>query len=131
VSSGTNAKDRRSATRSLRRVRNERSGPTSCPTGPRPTLLPGHRPFLPDVRAGRVSLALGAHKVRLMYRPEAVHLTQGQICATTLLEHVCCSFHDGPLPPRCSPQRLVTLRLSLPIDAARRFLNLRSGLSMR
>ena len=76
MSSGTNVKDRRSAARSLRRVRNERSGPTSCPEGPRPTLLPGHRPFLPAVRAVSVSPLRGLCRLRLVYRPEAVVLPQ-------------------------------------------------------
>jgi hypothetical protein len=45
--SGTNAKDRRSATRSVRRVRNERSGSTSCPKDLAPLFALVTGPFLP------------------------------------------------------------------------------------
>jgi hypothetical protein len=47
VSSGTNAKDRRSATASLRRVRNERPGPTSCPEALAPPFAQVRGLFLP------------------------------------------------------------------------------------
>ncbi len=47
MSSGTNAKDRRSATRSLRRGRNDRPGPTSCPQDLAPPFALVKRAFLP------------------------------------------------------------------------------------
>jgi hypothetical protein len=75
-SSGTNGKDRRSAARSLRRGRNDRRGRPPVRRPLAPLLWPGHRPFLPVTAQPQAGHALGAPKVRLVYRPEAVRLPQ-------------------------------------------------------
>ena len=76
MSSGTNAKDRRSATASLREVRNERSGSTSCPQDLAPPFCLVTGPSF-QLSGAPVRPRSPAHEVRLMYRPDTVLLPHG------------------------------------------------------
>ena len=46
--------------------------------GPRPTLLPSQRPFLPAVRMLEGANVFDLSRLRLLYRPEPVYLPRGR-----------------------------------------------------
>jgi hypothetical protein len=95
---GGAAKDRRSAARSARRGRNDRRGRPPVRRTLAPPLWPGHRPLPPNHARPQAGLLRAASAGRLLYRPDAIHLTprswMRKRCVRTPF------FHDRPFPLR-------------------------------